>query len=442
LEKRRLKKPSDIRHIFRALRYPNYRLYFIGQGVSLIGSWMQAVAMSWLVYRMTRSAFLLGVTGFASQIPSLFLGPFAGVLADRANRLRMLIVVQTLFMIQAFVLAFLVLFGAVTVWQIVVLSGMAGLINAFDMPTRQSFVIQMVENKADLGNAIALNSMMFNGARLIGPSIAGLVIAAAGEGVCFLINAVSFLAVIASLFAMKNIPKPRAARKSRVLQELRTGIAYVYGSVPIRSILMLIALVSLLGMSFVVLMPVFAKEVLHGGPHTLGFLMGATGVGAVTGALFLASKKSAAGIERIIPAAAGIFGAGLIALSRSRSFPLSLAIMVVIGFGMMANMVSCNTLVQTLVDDDKRGRVMSLYVVAFMGVAPFGSLLAGSLASRIGAPNSAMIGGVCCIIGAFWFAWKLPGIKKIIHPIFVRKGILPEVISGMEAVTELTAPPE
>ena len=429
-------------HIFRALKYRNYRLYFIGQGVSLVGSWMQDVAVSWLVYRMTHNAFLLGVAGFARQIPSLFLGPFAGVLVDRSNRLRMLIVIQTLFMIQAFVLAFLVLFTSATVWQIIALSSMAGFVNAFDVPTRQSFVIQMVENKADLGNAIALNSMMFNGARLIGPSIAGLVIAAAGEGACFLLNALSFLAVLGSLFAMKNIPKVKTAKKSHVLRELKTGISYAFGFVPIRSILLLIALVSLLGTSFVVLMPVFAKEILHGGPHTLGFLMGAIGVGALAGAFYLASRRSVVGLERMIPAAAGIFGLGLIAMSQSRFFALSLVLMAVIGFGMMSNMVSCNTLIQTLVDDDKRGRVMSLYAMSFMGMAPFGSLLAGSLASRIGAPNSAMIGGICCIMGSVWFMLKLPEIKKTMHPVFVRKGILPQVSAGMETASELTAPPE
>jgi MFS family permease len=437
-----LKKQSDNRRVFRALRYPNYRLFFIGQGISLIGSWMQAVAMSWLVYRLTNSAFLLGVTGFASQIPSLFLSPFAGVWVDRADRRRLLIAVQSLFMVQAFVLAFLVLFHAVTVWQIILLSAVAGIVNAFDLPARQSFVIQMVEDKADLGNAIALNSMMFNGARLIGPSIAGLVVAAAGEGICFLLNAVSFLAVIASLLMMKNTPRQPEVKKAEVLGELRTGFAYAFGFVPIRSILMLLALISLMGMSYAVLMPVFAKEILHGGPHTLGFLMGATGVGAMVGAFFLASRNSAAGIERLIPAAVGVFGIGLMAMSQSRSVPLSLLLMTVVGFGMMTHMVACNTLIQTLVEDDKRGRVMSWYGMAFMGVTPFGSLLAGSLASRIGAPNAALIGGACCIAGAAAFMRKLPDIRKIIHPIFVQKGILPEVSSGMETAAELTAPPE
>jgi MFS family permease len=431
------------RHVFRALAHPNYRLYFIGQGISLIGSWMQSVALSWLVYRMTRSAFLLGLTGFAGQIPSLFLGPFAGVLVDRSDRLRLLIVVQTLFMIQAFILAFLVLRESVTVWQLVALSCAAGLVNAFDMPTRQAFVIQLVEDKADLGNAIALNSMMFNGARLIGPSIAGLVIAAVGEGVCFLINAVSFLAVIGSLFAM-NIatPGPRTAKQSRVFREMRNGFSYAFGSIPIRSILLLIALVSLLGMSVVVLMPVYVKEILQGGPHTLGFLMGATGVGAIAGAFTLASRKSAAGLERMIPVAASIFGAGLIALSWSRSFALSLAFMAIVGFGMMANMVSCNTLIQTLVDDDKRGRVMSLYAMAFMGVAPFGSLLAGAAASRIGVEATVRIGGLCCFAGALWFTHEMPRIRRIVHPIFVKKGILPAISAGMQSASNLTAPPE
>jgi MFS family permease len=300
----------------------------------------------------------------------------------------------------------------------------------------------MVPDKADLGNAIALNSMMFNGARLIGPSIAGIVVAVAGEGVCFLINAVSFLAVIACLFAMKNVPRTPPMKGSHVLLELKTGADYAFGFLPMRSVLFLVAWVSLSGMSYAVLMPVFAKEVLHGGPHTLGFLMGATGIGALTGAFFLASRKSAAGLERIIPAAAVIFGVGLAAVSRSRSVPLSLAVMTVTGFGMMSFMVSCNTLIQTLVDDDKRGRVMSLYGMAFMGIAPFGSLLAGSLASRIGAPLSALIGGVCCIAGAVWFAGKLPEIRRLMHPIFVKKGIQPEVSTGMEAASELTAPPE
>lgn len=432
----------DTKQIFRAFKYPNYRLYFMGQGVSLIGSWMQAVAMSWLVYRMTHSAFLLGVTGFAGQIPSFLLGPFAGVWIDRSDRLRMLKIIQTLFMIQAFILAFLVLFGSPTVWRIVALSAAAGLVNAFDLPARQSFVIQMVENKADLGNAIALNSMMFNGARLIGPSIAGLVVAAAGEGFCFLLNAVSFLAVIASLFAMKNVPNKHSEKKARILKEMKGGISYAWGFVPIRSILLLIALVSLLGMSFAVLMPVFAKEILRGGPHTLGFLMGGTGIGALIGGLLLAPRKSAAGLERIIPIAAGVFGSGLIALSLSRTFYLSFFLMTFVGFGMMVTMVSCNTMVQTLVDDDKRGRVMSLYSMSFMGIAPFGSLLAGSLASRIGAPNAVGIGGTCCIAGAFWFSRKVPAIRRIIHPIYVKKGILPEVSAGMETASELTAPPE
>ncbi len=429
-------------HIFRALKYRNYRLYFIGQGVSLIGSWMQAVAMSWLVYRMTRSAFLLGFVGFTSQIPSFFIGPFAGVLADRWNKHRMLVVTQTLLMIQALILALLVTFQTVEVWHIMVLSIFLGLINAVDMPTRQSFVIQMVEKRSELGNAIALNSMMFNGARLVGPSVAGLVVAAAGEGVCFMINAVSFMAVIGALFAMR-LPRPRRRKtESHVLSDLREGIRYTFGSLPIRSVILLIALISLMGSSFQVLMPVFAKEIFHGGAHTLGFLVAAVGVGAFAGAFFLASRKSVQGLEKFIPMAASVFAAGLIAVSRSRSLIVSLVLMVIIGFGMMLNMVSSNTLIQTVVEDDKRGRVMSLYTMAFVGMTPIGSLISGTLASTIGTPNTVLIGGLSCLTGALVFARQIPRLKKAIHPIFVKKGILPPVAAGIQTASELTAPPE
>ena len=432
----------DAAHIFRALQYRNYRLYFIGQGVSLIGSWMQSVAMSWLVYRITRSAFLLGFVGFTSQIPSFFFGPLAGVLADRWNKHRILIATQTLLMIQAFILAFLVLMKVVQVWHILALSIFLGAVNAFDMPTRQSFVIQMVEKKADLGNAIALNSMMFNGARLIGPSIAGLVVAAAGEGVCFFANAVSFMAVIVALFAMKLPPQKLKKPDSHVFSDLKDGFSYAFGSLPIRTVILLIALISLTGTSFQVLMPVFAKEILHGGPHTLGFLMGAVGIGAVAGAFFLASRRKIHGLEKVIPIAATVFSLGLISLSRSRFLPVSLVIMVVTGFGMMLHMVSSNTLIQTVVEEDKRGRVMSLYTMAFMGITPFGSLLSGSLASAIGVQNSVLIGGFSCMLGALVFARQIPRLRKAIHPIFVKKGILPPVASGIQTASELTAPPE
>jgi MFS family permease len=398
--------------ILRALKYKNYRLFFVGQGVSLIGMWMQSVAMSWLVYRLTNSAMMLGVIGFVNQIPSFILSPIAGVYADRWNRRSMLICTQALLMLQSLTLAGLVLSGAVEVWHLLALAFFSGLVNAFDAPARQSFVIDMIEQKEDLGNAIALNSAIFNGSRLIGPSLAGIIIAATGEGICFLINGLSYLAIIAALRAMTITPKEHTVQKTPVLQELREGFTYVYNHVPIRSLLLLVALVSLVGMPYVVLMPIFAKEILHGGPSTLGFLMAASGIGALTGALFLASRRDFSGTGRLIPVAAAIFGTGLIAFSFSRVFVYSFALMLMTGFGLMVQMALSNTSLQTTVDDDKRGRVMSFYTMAFMGMAPFGSLLAGGLAHRIGAPNTLLLGGLACVAGALLCARHIPAFKK------------------------------
>jgi MFS family permease len=434
-----LKPPVDRKSLFRALRYRNYRLYFTGQGVSLVGSWMQSVAMGWLVYRLTRSAFLLGAVGFASQIPSFFLGPLAGVLADRWNRHRMMVVIQSLFMVQASVLAALVLTGRIGVPSILGLSLALGLVMAFDMPVRQSFVVQMLDRREDLGNAIALNSMMFNGARLVGPSVAGLVVAAAGEGVCFLVNAVSFTAVIASLLAMKTLPPQAPAERPSLLGELKKGFSYAYGFLPIRAVLSTIAMVSLLGMSFHVLLPVFAKEILGGGPHTLGFLMGATGVGALAGAVTLASRRSASGLEALIPAAGSLFGAALVALSFSRAVPLSLGLMTLVGYGMMVFMVSSNTLLQTLVDEGMRGRIMALYTMAFMGMTPLGSLLAGAAAGRIGAPHAVAVGGAACVAVTAAYARNLPAIRRAVRPVFRERGIIPDLPAGVDSATEIAA---
>lgn len=431
----------EFRTIFRALKSRNYRLYFTGQGVSLIGSWMQSVAMGWLVYRLTHSAFLLGVIGFTSQIPSLFFGPLAGVLADRMDKRRLLLIIQTAFMLQASLLAGLVLTDRIGVRSLVGLSLWMGLVNAFDIPVRQSMVVQLVERPEDLANAIALNSMMFNGARLIGPSIAGLVLAAAGEGVCFLLNAVSFTAVIGALWAMKPVPGA-VGRKRRIIPELRDGFRYAWGFIPIRSILTVMALISLFGMSYHVLLPVFAKEILSGGPHTLGFLMGATGIGAVIGAFVMASRTSPAGLERVLPAAGAVFGFGLIVMALSRSPLFSYTMMAVIGLGMMTFMISCNTLIQTLVDEDKRGRMMALYAMAFMGTTPLGSLLVGSLASRIGAAQAAAIGGFLCLVCAAWFYRKLPEIRRAAHPVWISRGYAGDVSEGMEAASEMTTPKE
>jgi MFS family permease len=420
------KAQDGLRTIFRSLSHRNYRLFFGGQGLSLVGTWMQQIAISWLVYRLTHSALMLGVVGFASRIPTFLLASAAGVLVDRWNRHRTLVVTQTLSMIQALVLAVLVMTEAVTIWEIIVLTVILGVINAFDVPSRQSFVVDMIGRKEDLGNAIALNSSMVNGARLVGPSLAGILIAVVGEGLCFLINAISFLAVIVSLLAMKDIPKRPKALHAHFLRGLKEGFSYAFGFAPIRSLLLLLALVSLMGMGYMVLMPIFAKDILHGGPNTYGFLMGATGVGALAGALFLASRKTVIGLGRLIAVASGLFGAGLVALSFSRVFWPTIVLMAVVGFGMMVQMASTNTVIQTIVEEDKRGRVMSFYAMAFMGMTPFGSLLAGSLAHSIGVPLTVAIGGGACLIGSLMFARRLPGLRKLVRPIYLEKGIIAE----------------
>lgn len=425
---------AALKNIFRALKYRNYRLFFAGQSVSLIGTWIQAIASGWLVYRITNSASLLGVVAFSSQIPSFLLASFAGVMVDRWNRHRLLVITQTLAMLQAFVLAGLVLSGAITVWQIIFLNLILGLINAFDMPARQSFVVEMIEKKEDLGNAIALNSSIVNSARLIGPAAAGVLIAAFGEGFCFLLNGISFLAVIFSLLAMKVAPRIQKAGKTDLFKELKEGFRYVYHFSPIRDILLLMALVSLVGMPYAVLMPIFARDILHGGPQALGFLMAASGIGALVGALYLASRKNVVGLGRIMALGAFVFGVGLMAFSFSQLFWLSLSVMLFAGFGMMTQIAASNTLVQTLVADDKRGRVMSMYTMAFMGMAPFGSLLAGTLAHNLGAPQTLFLCGLACIGGAFLFSARLPHLRRIIRPIYVEMGIL--------SASELTTPPE
>ncbi|GET28061.1 MFS transporter [Prolixibacter sp. SD074] len=414
---------NGLKNTFRSLQYRNYRLFFGGQSISLTGTWIQRIAMPWLVYHLTGSVVLLGVVGFAGQIPTFLLASYAGVITDRRNRYHILIATQILAMLQALTLALFYFLGIIEVWHILVLSVMLGIINAFDAPARQSFVIEMVERKQDLGNAIALNSSMVNGARLIGPSVAGVLIATTGEGICFLINGLSYLVVIASLLGMKVTPRVIAKKSTRVIQELKEGFHYTFGFAPIKSIILLLALVSLMGMPYNVLMPVFAKEVLHGDSHTFGFLMAATGLGAITGAMYLASRKSVDGLERLIPAAASVFGLGLIAFSQSRLFWLSMILMVLTGLGMMLTMASSNTIIQTVVDDSKRGRVMSFYTMALMGTAPFGSLFAGAVAKAVGAPLTLAIGGTAVTTGAILFARRLPKIQEGIFPVYRKMGI-------------------
>jgi MFS family permease len=432
-------RPADAEgfsYAWRALRHRNFRLYYGGQGISLIGTWMTRLATSWLVYRLTGSALLLGLVGFAGQIPTFLLAPFAGVWVDRLNRRHVLIVTQVLAMLQSFALAALTLSKHINIPEIIVLSALQGAINAFDMPGRQAFVVQMIEHRADLGNAIALNSSMVNIARLVGPSLAGAVIALSNEGYCFLIDGISYIAVIASLVAMRVKPQDIRRHAGSMLAQLKEGWTYVSGFAPIRIILLLFAIVSLMGWPFSVLMPIFAGKIMHGGPHTLGFLMGAVGVGAVISAVSLAVRKSVLGLGRMIPISAGAFGAGLILFGFSRHLWLSLPLMLVCGFGLMQQMAASNTIIQTIVEENKRGRVMSYYTMSFVGMAPFGSLLAGTLANWIGAPRTVMISGACCIVGALWFATRLRLVRSLIRPIYRDLGILPAADAPVTAIIE------
>lgn len=427
----------SLKSTFRALRYRNYRLFFAGQGTSLIGTWMQRVATAWLVYRLTNSALMLGIVGFVSQIPTFLLSPIGGVIADRWNKQKILLVTQILSMLQALFLAILVVTGSITVPWIIVFNIILGLINAFDITARQSFVVDMIDNKEDLGNAIALNSSMVNGARLLGPSITGILIASAGEGVCFFVNSASYLVIIAALLLMKIKPKKRLPKNARIVRDFAEGFLYIYKSVPMRSTIMLLGLVSLLGMQYQVLMPVFAKQILGGGPHTLGFLMGAAGLGALVGAIYLASKKNARTIPNLIPAAAALFGIGLMACSFARNLWLALLFLMITGCGMMVQMASSNTLLQVLVDDDKRGRIMAFYAMAFMGMAPFGSLLAGSLAGLIGTPYTLFSGGLLCVAGSLLLSGKIRQARNLFPaPEKLRTPEIEEAIESSEEVTE------
>lgn len=426
----------------RALESRNYRLFFGGQSISLIGTWMTRIATGWLVYRLTRSPLLLGLSGFAGQIPAFFLAPIVGVWLDRWNRHRTLVATQILSMVQSLALAGLALGGVINIWWIIGLAFFQGLINAFDMPARQTFVVEMLDRREDLSNAIALNSSIVNGSRLVGPAIAGVVIAAAGEGYCFLIDGISYIAVILSLLAMQLKPVESRPPAKRVSQEMREGWKYVVESPPIRSILLLLALASLIGMPYTVLMPIMAAKVLHGGAHTLGFLMAASGVGALVSAITLTLRKSVIGLGRMIGLSCGLFGAALVIFAVSRWFWLSMIMMPLTGFGMMQQMAASNTILQTIVADDKRGRVMSFYTLSILGIYPIGSLLAGTLAARFGAPATLVWGGVLCLAGAVWFARRLPELRRAIRPIYVQLGILPELTTGLQSATALQAPPE
>ena len=403
---------KGLKLLVRALSSRNFRLFFFGQAVSLIGTWMQLIAMRWLVYRLTKSELMLGVVGFVSDIPLFFLVPFAGVLADRLKRHRIMLVTQALSALQAVILAVLVITDLVTVWHVLVLSGLLGIISAFDITARQAFIVDMIEDRKDLPNAIALNSFIFNGALLIGPAIAGVLIALVGEGPCFALNSLSYLAVLGALFLMKVPQKTFSSSPLDLKAALTEGAVYTLASAPIRSVLILVASVSLVAASYTLLMPVFAEDILHGGPRVYGYLMSATGMGALVGAIFLASRSRLKGLAEMIAIAGVLYGAGFFALSFSNLLWIAWIIALVLGFSLMMQMASSNTIVQSLVEDQKRGRVLSLFVMARRGVESLGSLVFGAVASWVGTPGALMVGGAVCLLAVAAFATKLPLIRQ------------------------------
>ncbi len=428
------------RIVLQALKHRNFRLFFFGQSISLIGTWMQQVAMIWLVYRLSNSAFLLGAVGFCSQIPTLFVVPMAGVFTDRWNLQRTILVTQTLAMLQALILAALALTGVVAVWHVLLLSVCLGLVTAFDVPARQAFLIQMVEGREGLINAIGLNSSVFNGARWWGRRLP-VSDRGGGEGSASRQRA-ELRGSAGGLAGDAMRPRAPAKPPQHVLYELREGFRYAFGFPPIREILLLLAVVNLAAMPLTVLLPVFAKAVLHGGPDTLGLLTAAMGMGALVGALVLASRKSVLGLGRQVFWASGVFGLSLIAFSTSTVLWLSLLLLVATGFSVMMETAASNTILQTIVDDDKRGRVMSFYGMAFLGVAPLGSLLAGSLASHIGVTLVMQLAGAMCVVGSLVFARRLPALRKMIRPIYQRIGILPDMTTGVPSVADVNVSEE
>jgi MFS family permease len=473
--------PGGVKRILRSLHHRNFRLFFIGQGISLIGTWMQQVAMGWLVYKMStalageatpevqnaEAAFRLGLVTFASQIPSFLLIPFIGVFLDRWNRHRVVVTTQVLAMIQAGLLTMLVFAGLIEFWHIIVLSVFSGCVNSFDMPGRQAFLPEMLETKEDLSNAIALNSSLFNGARLVGPMLAGFLIALVGMAMCFLLNALSYVAVIIALLSMHISPRQRHRHRTRVLQGMKEGFLYAFGFPPIRAIILLIALLSFVGIPYTALMPIFADRLHSQGPFTLGFvtdlcgqfgvdldeilnqasviyalLLTSSGIGALTGAVYMASRPGVLGLGIRIAAACLAFALGLVAFSQSTHLWLSMLLLLVMSLSIMITMAGCNTILQTIVEDDKRGRVMSIYTMAFMGMSPLGSLLVGWLASQIGTRRAILFCGLCCVVVGLVFARRLGSLRARIRPIYIQKGILTPEAPAMEPTAEMVLPLE
>ncbi len=418
---------------FRALKHRNFQLFFSGQLISLVGTWMQTIAESWLVYRLTGSSLLLGAVAFSAQIPVFLVAPLGGIVADRYNRHRVVIGTQASAMALASIYAMLTLSGRIRVWEIFVLAALLGVVNAFDIPGRQAFLVDMV-GREDLMNAIALNSSMFNGARVIGPAIAGVLVAKIGEGWCFFANAVSYIAVITGLLLMQVQRPAYKAPPGSPVEHMIEGFRFVKRTAPIRALLVLLGVVSLVAMPYTVLMPIFADRVLHGGARGLGILMGATGVGALLGALTLAARSGVRGLGRWVAFSCGGFGVGLILFSLSRNFWLSTALLVPVGFCMMLQMSSSNTLIQAMVPDQLRGRVMAVYSMMFMGMAPFGALFGGALADRLGAPVTVAMGAVAAVGGAVWFGFTLPKIRAE-----ARQLIVAQAVAGGDPASGMTA---
>jgi MFS family permease len=417
----------------RALRYRNFQLFFGGQWISLIGTWMQNVAQAWLVYRLTGSSVLLGLVSFSSQVPVFLMAPVGGIVADRFPRRRVVIGTQTASMLLALILAALTLTGAVRIWHIFVLSALLGVVNAFDIPARQAFFVEMV-GREDLINAIALNSSMFNASRVIGPAVAGILVASIGEGWCFFANGASYIAVISGLLMMTVEPRKPVKEPGSPLADVIEGFRFVIASAPIHHLMMLLGVVSVTGMPFAVLMPIFADQILHGGARGLGILMGASGVGALAGALLLASRETVSGLGRWVAISAGAFGVSLMMFAFSRSFWLSCALLLPVGFAMMVEMGSSNTLIQTMSPDHLRGRVMSVYSMMFMGMAPLGAVLSGVAAGRWGAPVTVAVGGIVCVAAAAIFGWRWPELRsearRLIAAAQMAGGVPPQVATG------------
>lgn len=428
---------GGLRSMVRAFRHRNFRLYFGGQSISLIGTWVQQVALSWTIYQLTHSSLLLGLVSFAGQLPLFVVTPFAGVLVDRWNRHRTLIVTQALSMLQAFALALVVSTHLLQVWTLIALNVLAGVILAIDLTTRQAFIVDMVGSGRDLPNAVALNAFVINGGRMLGPAIAGLLLTIVSPAVCFYLNAISYIPVIAALSAMRMKKTVPVTTPSSTLDDLVEGVRYAAGFPPIWAVLLLVALVSLWGMPYAVLMPIFAAEVLHGGAHTLGLLMTAPGIGALIATIYLASRKTILGAGVRIAAGAAIFSGGLIAVALTHHLLPALIALGFAGLGIIVQLATSNTVLQTIVDDDKRGRVMSLYTMAFMGMAPFGSVLGGALAHHIGVPTTLLLGGIVCVGGALLFAIKIPVLRPMVLPIYARKGIIPEIATGLQNASAL-----